>query len=315
VIYWLQQLVNGLSLGAIFALIALGYTMVYGVLKLINFAHGDILMVGAFVAIYAAMWADYYGIPPWFPLIMPISMAFCAVLGVIIEFVAYRPLRNAPRLSALITAIGVSLFLESVGQWKLGAGRKPFPKLLDDHRIEWLAENYDFIIYISDVVIFVSTLLLLVALQFVVKHTRFGKAMRAVSQDPEAAQLMGVNVNRVITWTFALGSALAGAGGVMWGMKFEAADPLMGMDPGLKAFVAAVVGGIGNVPGAMIGGFIMGLAETLVAASSIPIGKLWGSDYTIVGSNYRQALGFLVLILVLLLRPSGLFGRHEPEKV
>ncbi|MBD3176042.1 MAG: branched-chain amino acid ABC transporter permease, partial [Armatimonadia bacterium] len=152
-------------------------------------------------------------------------------------------------------------------------------------------------------------------LQFVVKHTRFGKAMRAVSQDPEAAQLMGVNVNRVITWTFALGSALAGAGGVMWGMKFEAADPLMGMDPGLKAFVAAVVGGIGNVPGAMIGGFIMGLAETLVAASSIPIGKLWGSDYTIVGSNYRQALGFLVLILVLLLRPSGLFGRHEQEKV
>lgn len=314
-IFWLQQLTNGLSLGAIIALIALGYTMVYGVLKLINFAHGDILMVGAFVAIYAAMRAAHYGIPVWFPLIMPVSMAFCAALGVVIEFVAYRPLRSAPRLASLITAIGVSLFLESVGQWKLGAGRHAFPALLSDHRIEALAERYGFYVYVSDLVIFASTLLLLVALQAIVKFTRFGKAMRAVSQDPEAARLMGVDVNRVITGTFALGSALAGAGGVMWGMKFGAADPLMGMDPGLKAFVAAVVGGIGNVPGAMVGGFIMGVAETLVAACSIPIGRMWGGDLVIVGSNYRQALGFLILILVLLLRPSGLFGRHEPEKV
>ncbi len=313
--FWLQQLANGVSLGAIIALIALGYTMVYGVLKLINFAHGDILMVGAFVAIYAAMWAERYGIPVWFPIIMPVSMAVCALLGILIELVAYRPLRNAPRLASLITAIGVSLLLESVGQWRLGAGRHPFPALMDDHRIGWLADRYGLYVYASDVVVLVATLLLLLALQFTVKYTRFGKAMRAVSQDSEAAQLMGVNVNRVVTGTFALGSALAGAGGVMWGMKFGAADPLMGMDPGLKAFVAAVVGGIGNVPGAMLGGFIMGVAETLVAACSIPVGALWGSDWVIMGSNYRQALGFLILILVLLLRPSGLFGRHEPEKV
>jgi len=315
VIFWLQQLANGLTLGAMFALIALGYTMVYGVLKLINFAHGDVLMVGAFVAMYAALWADHFGVPPYFVLITPIAMGVCALVGVVIERVAYRPLRSAPRLAALITAIGVSLFLESAGQWRLGAEPYGFPELIANHQLAWLKHSTGVHLMVCDVVIIGSTVALLIGLQLIVRYTRFGKAMRAVSQDQAAARLMGVAVDRVIMGTFALGSALAAAGGVMWGMKYGAIDPIMGLEPGLKAFVAAVVGGIGNIPGAMAGGFLMGIAETLVVGINVPLGTLWGSDYILKGSDYRQALGFLILILVLLLRPSGLFGRRQPDKV
>ncbi len=312
---WLQPLANGLSFGAILALIALGYTMVYGVLKLINFAHGDILMVGAFVALYAAMWAERYGMLPYLVLLMPVSMGVCALLGVIIERIAYRPLRNAPRLAALITAIGVSLFLESAGQWRLGAGQQAFPLVIEDRAIESIKQATGVYVYVSDVVIVAMTLILLAGLQLIVKYTRFGKGMRAVSQDRDAARLMGVPVDRVIMGTFALGSALAAAGGIMWGMKFKQIDPMMGLQPGLKAFVAAVIGGIGNIPGAMVGGLLMGLAEALVVRIRWEVGALWGSDYVFKGSDYKEALAFLLLIVMLLVRPAGLLGKHEAEKV
>lgn len=312
--YWAQQVLNGISLGAIFALVALGYTMVYGVLRLINFAHGDVLMVGAYVAFYGALWAERYGIAPYFLFLTPLAMGACALVGMAIERVAYRPLRNAPRLAALITAIGVSLLFESVGQWRLGAEPRAFPAVIHDVAIEPIKNLTGLYVHASDVVVLLSTLVLLVSLQLVVRYSRFGKAMRAVSQDRDAARLMGVPVDRVVAGTFALGSALAGAGGIMWGMKFGSINPLMGMEPGLRAFVAAVIGGIGNIPGAMLGGFVMGMAETLVAAVRVNIGALWGADLVVKGTDYRQALAFLVLILVLLLRPTGLFGRREGSR-
>ncbi len=312
---WLQPLANGLSFGALLALIALGYTMVYGVLKLINFAHGDVLMVGAFVAVYTAAWAERYGIGPYMVLLMPVSMGVCALLGIVIERVAYRPLRNAPRLAALITAIGMSLFLESAGQWRWGATPRAFPVMIEDSAIQPIKEATGVYLYVSDVIIVATTLVLLVGLQLIVKYTRFGKGMRAVSQDRDAARLMGVPVDRVIMGTFALGSALAAAGGILWGMKFGQVDPMMGLQPGLKAFVAAVIGGIGNIPGAMVGGLLMGLAEALVVRVRWDVGALWGSDYLRKGSDYKDALAFLILIVMLLVRPAGLLGKHETEKV
>ncbi len=311
---WIQHILDGLSLGAIFALIALGYTMVYGVLRLINFAHGDVLMVGAFVASWVALWLAYFGIAPYLALVTPVAMGACALVGIAIERIAYRPLREAPRLAALITAIGISLLLESGGQWLLGAEPRAFPQLLADRPIGWM-KAMGLYMRLSDVVILGLTLLLLAGLHLVVRRTRFGKAMRAVSQDREAARLMGIPVDRVVMGTFALGSALAAAGGVLWGMKFQAIEPLMGLEPGLRAFVAAVVGGIGSIPGAMVGGFLMGVAETLAAPVAIPLGKLWGSEWVLRGTDYRQAFAFLILILVLLLRPSGLFGKQERPKV
>jgi branched-chain amino acid transport system permease protein len=311
---WIQHILDGLSLGAIFALIALGYTMVYGVLKLINFAHGDVLMVGAFVASWVAAWALYLGVAPYLWLVTPLAMGVCALVGIAVERIAYRPLRNAPRLAALITAIGISLLLESGGQWLLGAEPRAFPQLIDDRTIGWL-KGIGLYMKVSDVVTLGLTLALLAGLHLIAKHTRFGKAMRAVSQDRDAARLMGIPVDRVVMGTFALGSALAAAGGVMWGMKFQSIDPLMGMEPGLRAFVAAVIGGIGSIPGAMVGGFVMGVAETLVAPLSLPLGKLWGSEWVLKGTDYRQAFAFLILIVVLLFRPSGLFGKQERSKV
>lgn len=311
---WIQNILNGLTLGAVFALVALGYTMVYGVLKLINFAHGDVLMVGAFAAAWAAAWALHFGIPPYLWLVTPVAMIVCALAGVAIERIAYRPLRQSPRLAALITALGISLLLESGGQWLLGAEPRAFPQLIDDHPLEWFRSR-GLYVNLSDAVILGVTLLLLGTLHLVVKRTRFGKAIRAVSQDRDAARLMGIAVDRVILGTFALGSGLAAAGGVMWGMKFGSIDPLMGMEPGLRAFVAAVVGGIGSIPGAMAGGFLMGLVETLVAPLSVPLGKLWGSEWVLKGTDYRQAIAFVVLIVVLLFRPAGLFGKSERSKV
>ena len=297
----LQQLVNGLALGSILALIALGYTMVYGILRFINFAHGDIFMLGAFAGFYLA---PKIGMLVPLPsvagalAVLVIVMAICAALGVVIERLAYRPLRRQPKLTMLITAIGVSLFLENAGQFVFGAAPKKFPQILPAYplpKFGGLSFNSNQIIVIA------VTGLLLVALRFVVLHTRMGRAMRAVSFNPEAAALMGVNTDVVISFTFALGSALAAAAGILFAINYPSIDPLMGILPGLKAFVAAVLGGIGNLPGAALGGIIIGITETLV------------SGY--ISSTYRDAIAFAVLILILLVKPSGLLGKKEVDKV
>ncbi len=298
---FLQQLLNGLSLGAIIALIALGYTMVYGVLRFINFAHGDIFMIGAFIGFYCApLVSKFLPLPGMagFLFLMLAAMAACAVLGIVIERLAYRPLRNRPKLIVLITAIGVSLFLEYTGQWLFGADPKPFPELITDRS---LIDIGSLSISVGQVLVLGSTVLLLLCLRFIVMKTKIGTAMRAVSCNPEAAALMGINVSVVISFTFGTGSALAGAGGILYAMNFPSIDPLMGIMPGLKAFVAAVLGGIGNLPGAAIGGFVLGITETFVGASAL--------------SSYRDAIAFAILILILLLKPSGILGKAEVEKV
>jgi branched-chain amino acid transport system permease protein len=296
-----QQLINGLAFGSILALIALGYTMVYGILRFINFAHGDIFMLGAFSGFYLApKIALFIPLPSILGalVVMGISMAVCAVLGVVIERFAYRPLRKQPKLTMLITAIGISLFLEYTGQFVFGAAPKKFPEILPTFpiaKIGGLSFNSNQILVIA------VTITLLVALRFIVLKTKIGTAMRAVSFNPEAAALMGVNTDIVISFTFALGSALAAAAGILWAINYPAIDPLMGILPGLKAFVAAVLGGIGNLPGAALGGIIIGVTETLV------------SGY--ISSTYRDAIAFAVLILILLVKPSGLLGKKEIEKV
>ena len=289
----IQQLVNGLSLGAIYALIALGYTMVYGIIKLINFAHGDVMMVGAFVGFFSiALLGTNIAVA------MLIAMAVCALLGIIIEKVAYRPLRNSTRIASLITAIGVSLLLEYLTIFLLGPNQKIFPDTA------FVIKAYDIAglsILNKDVFVFVSAVILMLVLQYIIKYTKTGKAMRAVSLDMEAAVLMGISVDKTISMTFAIGSALAAAAGVMVGVYYGAINPLMGIIPGLKAFVAAVLGGIGIIPGAMVGGFVIGLLETLVSG--------YGN------SLYRDAVSFGVLILILLVKPTGLFGKDTGEKV
>ncbi|HVU28544.1 MAG TPA: branched-chain amino acid ABC transporter permease [Verrucomicrobiae bacterium] len=300
-IEFLQQLINGLAFGSILALIALGYTMVYGILRFINFAHGDVFMLGAFSGFYLA---------PKIAMILPlpsvaggilvsiVSMAICAAIGVLIERLAYRPLRHQPKLTMLITAIGVSLFLEYTSQFIFGAAPKKFPEILPAFP---LAKIGGLNLNSNQIVVFVVTVLLLIVLRFIILKTRIGTAMRAVSFNPQAAALMGVNTDIVISFTFALGSALAAAAGILWAINYPAIDPLMGILPGLKAFVAAVLGGIGNLPGAALGGLIIGVTETLV------------SGY--ISSTYRDAIAFAVLILILLVKPSGLLGRKEIEKV
>ena len=299
---WLsQQLINGLALGSIYALIALGYTMVYGVLRFINFAHSDVLMLGAFSAYFLAPHVarvfpaeSYVGAF----VIICISAAICALLGILIEFFAYRPLRNRPKLTVLITAIGVSLFLEYTGQSVFGAAPKSFPQLIPVYPIAHLG---GLSVTSNQIIVLTVTGLLLVALRFIVLRTKIGMAMRALSFNPEAAALMGVNTDIVISFTFALGSALAAAAGVLFAINYPAIDPLMGILPGLKAFVAAVLGGIGNLPGAVLGGLIIGTTEAFV------------SGY--ISSTYRDAIAFGVLILILLIKPSGLLGKREIEKV
>ncbi len=303
---FLQQIVNGLSLGAFYALIALGYTMVYGVLRFINFAHGDVFMIGAYCGYYLSGpmlrasekvfggWAGFVGVI----LVLVTTMAICAALGVIIERLAYKPLRHRPKLAVLITAIGVSLFLEYGGQFVFGAVPQSFPELIPDRPVGNLGS---LIITTNQVLVFVCTGLLLLGLNYIVKRTKMGLAMRAVSMNATAAQLMGVNINTVISFTFALGSALAGAAGILYSVSYPSIDPLMGVLPGIKAFVAAVLGGIGHIPGAAVGGLIIGIVETFVAAS----------DY----STYRDAIAFAILILILLFRPAGLFGKATVEKV
>ncbi|MDD4387856.1 MAG: branched-chain amino acid ABC transporter permease [Bacilli bacterium] len=290
---FLQQLVNGLSLGAIYALIALGYTMVYGIIMLINFAHGDIMMVGAYVGFFSIAILGSNIITA-----LIFAMLSCAVLGVIIEKIAYKPLRNSTRIAALITAIGVSFLLEYVTIFFLTPEQRVFPEAafpLHNYEIAGL------VISNKDMFIFVLAIVLMIILQYIIKRTKTGKAMRAVSLDQEAAILMGINVDKTISITFAIGSALAAAAGVMIGLYYNTINPLMGIIPGLKAFVAAVLGGIGIIPGAMVGGFLMGILETMVSG--------YGS------SLYRDAVAFGVLILILLIKPTGLFGKNTGEKV
>ncbi|MGJ3221435.1 branched-chain amino acid ABC transporter permease [Geobacillus thermoleovorans] len=289
----IQQLVNGISLGSIYALIALGYTMVYGIVRLINFAHGDVFMIGSFVGFYAV---TMLGVG-FFPALL-LAMAACAVLGVVIERIAYKPLRNATRIAVLITAIGVSLLIEYVTIYLRGAQPEAYPStLLPDRNLEL----FGIVISSQSLFILGTSLVLMVLLQFIVHRTKIGKAMRAVSHDAEAARLMGINVDNTISATFAIGSALAGAAGVIFGIYYTKIEPLMGILPGLKAFVAAVLGGIGIIPGAMVGGLLLGVIESLVS----------GLGYSL----WRDGAAFVILILILIFRPAGLFGKNVREKV
>jgi branched-chain amino acid transport system permease protein len=296
---FLQQLVNGLSLGAIYALIALGYTMVYGTLQFINFAHSEVFMMGAFAALYAAMAATggESGVAPMAAVGAAVAAMVASVgLALLVERVAYRPMRKATRLNVLITAIGVSLLLQNVALLAFGTNR-PFPDLLP--RLTW--DLAGVAVRLNNVLILSVTILLMVALTFVVERTQVGRAMRAVSHSRDTAALMGIPVDRIIVFTFAIGSALAGAAAFLFVVENPRVDPQMGTTVGLKAFVAAVLGGIGSIPGAVAGGFILGLSETLV------------SGY--LASTWRDAIAFLLLIGILLFKPSGIMGKHVPEKV
>lgn len=302
----LQQIINGLSLGAIYALVAVGYTMVYGVLRFINFAHGDVFMVGAVAGLVAAtLFLGHIGSASTaaFIAVLIASMLACGLLGFLIEALAYRPLRNRPRITVLITAIGISLLLEFGFQHRavFGPDTRSFPQVLPWARTP--IELGELILRPVDLVVIGLTIALTVALTAFVKFTRTGMAIRAVSYRVDTAALMGINVNRVISITFILGSALAAAAGVFWSVKYPQVDPLMGLMPGIKAFVAAVLGGIGNIYGALIGGVLIGLIEVLA------VGYIDG------GSQYRDAIAFVILIGMLLLRPSGLLGQSLHEKV
>ena len=293
---FVQQIVNGLSLGSIYALIALGYTMVYGIVKLINFAHGDILMIGAYVGYFVLV---NMGVTPYSLLVaFLLAMLVCAVLAIIIERFAYRPLRSAPRLNSLITAIAVSLILQN-GMRVLpfvGPNPRQFPTMA--------TVNVNLgILSISNVQIIVIALsaVLMIILNYIITYTKTGKAMRAVSYDMKAASLMGISVDRTIAFTFALGAVLAAAGGVLYATAYPQIDPTMGTMPGLKAFVAAVLGGIGSVPGAMLGGYILGIAETMTKGY--------------LSSQYADAISFAILIIILLVKPSGIMGKNVREKV
>ncbi len=304
---FLQQLLNGLFQGSIYALIALGYTMVYGILRFINFAHGDVFMLGAFAALgLHLLLGPALASLPWalsLTIVMLGSMALCAALGILIELFAYRRLRHGPRLNVLITAIGISLFLEYTSQLLFGATQRPFPELIP--RITFGATG-GLTVSLTQIIVLVITVLLLVGLRFVVMKTKMGLAMRALSLNPTAATLMGVNNGVVISFTFGLGSALAAAGGILYASLYPSIEPFMGIQPGLKAFVAAVLGGIGNIPGAALGGLIIGVTETLVKGYSQHVG---------IPSGYSEGVAFVILILILVFKPSGLLGRVEREKV
>ncbi|MDB5355993.1 MAG: ABC-type transporter, integral rane subunit [Phycisphaerales bacterium] len=377
---FLQQLINGLSLGAIYALIAVGYTMVYGVLRLINFAHGDVFMVGAMMGLYVAtgsfnlfetarshplLWLPVAlvalailgilmalrvkrikthwtldvtgkvvaaaavsalimdlggrlirlsGAPSWLAFFITIvaAMVVCGCLGFVIELVAYRPLRNQPRITSLITAIGISMFLEYGGQGVFGATPQTFPDVApiahsSNSIAAWQLPQtfhvHGVTVSFADTLIVAVTLVLMAGLTWIVKYTRTGMALRAVSFRFDTAALMGINIDRIISFAFVLGSMLAAAGGVLVAVRSPSITPLMGLMPGIKAFVAAVLGGIGNIPGAVAGGFLLGLVEVLVSA------------YMPQGSQYRDAIAFVILIAILLVKPTGLFGRNLVEKV
>lgn len=287
----IQQLINGLHVGSIYALIALGYTMVYGIIQLINFAHGDILMIGAFSAYFMIS----SGMPLW--LVIIISIILCIVVGVVIEKFAYKPLRNAPRISALITAIAVSLFIENLFMVLFKPDPRPFPNNINLSSINIGGIKIEGITILTIIV----SVILMIGLELFVNKTKKGKAMKATSQDAQASTLMGININKTISMTFALGSGLAAVGGILYSMAYPLIDPYMGMMPGLKAFVAAVLGGIGIIPGAMLGGVIMGIAESLTKSY--------------ISSQLSDAVVFGILIIVLLIKPAGIFGKNTREKV
>jgi len=301
----LQQIINGLSLGSIYALIALGYTMVYGILGLINFAHSEVFMVGAYAGYYYASWLgieamEKAGQP--FPIYLAIlvliaAMFTSAVLGVSIERLAYRPLRHAPRLAPLITAIGMSLLLQNLGMLIFSPNPRRYPPILKEVRIE----AGGVIVTNVKLTIFLVTVILMIGLWYLVQKTWTGRAMRAVSVNLDAAKLMGIDTDRTISATFAIGSGLAAAGGILFGLDQITINPLMGVLTGLKAFIAAVLGGIGNIPGAVLGGVLIGLSEQLVAGYISP--------------DYRDAITFFILIVVLILRPEGILGVVRQEKV
>lgn len=292
---FLQQIINSLALGSVYALIALGYTMVYGIIGLINFAHGDIYMVGAFIGFFISVTFHFP-----FPIVLIASMAGAGLLGVFIEKVAYKPLRNSPKISLLITAIGVSFLLENGFALKsfAGAGTRSYPSSLLVQKT-WHVGGLE--VNNLQVIILLISIFLVVVLQLIVYRTKMGKAMRAASFDMEASKLMGINVDNVISVTFAIGSALAGAAGVFVGILYNTIDPYMGIMPGLKAFVAAVLGGIGIIPGALLGGVIMGLAETLAKAY--------------ISTKWSDAIAFLILIFILIVKPTGILGKKVREKV
>lgn len=287
----LQYLVNGLVQGSIYALVALGYTMVYGIIKLINFAHGEFYMIGAFIGLYLVR----THLPIY--LVFPLAMLGSGLIAVIVERLIYRPIRYAGKIPALITALGASLFFQYGGQLVIGADSKSFELPYED-RIFTLGEVS---ITSTQLIIMAVTFILMLFLWWLVKCTKMGKAMRATSFNRDAAELMGINTNQIISFTFFIGAALAGAAGVLVGMYTNTVNPLMGMIPGLKAFIAAVLGGIGIIPGAVVGGLVLGVAENLVVG-------LWVS-------TYRDAVAFAILILILLFKPSGLLGRSSREKV
>jgi len=289
----LSQFINGLQLGSIYALVALGYTMVYGIIKLLNFAHGDIIMVGGYIALFTLSMGQH-------PLIAAgLTVLGCTVLAIVIEKLAYTPLRFAPRLSLLITAIGVSILLQNLAQYIFSASGRSFPAhlLLPQGNV---TVGGVLVAYTSLITIAVS-IVSMVALTFLVRKTKLGKAMRAVSEDQGAAQLMGINVNNIITFTFAVGAALAGIGALLYGVRYPLIMPTIGAMLGLKAFVAAVVGGIGSIPGAMLGGYAIGLLEVFVTAIGL--------------SGWVDGVVFMVLICVLMVRPTGFMGRNMMEKV
>ncbi len=293
---FLQQLINGLSLGSIYALIALGYTMVYGIVKLINFAHGDVMMMGAYAGYFVLMClgATVPGLTGAFIA----AMVLCGLLAILIERFAYRPLRSAPRLNSLITAIAVELILQNLMRILpfVGPNPRPFPTMP--------VHNFTFnVVSVSTttLIVIITSAVLMILLNFIVNHTKTGKAMQAVSYDLQASALMGINVNRIIAVTFLIGSILAGAGGVLYATAYPLIDPMMGYIPGLKAFVAAVLGGIGSIPGAMAGGIILGIAETLTKGY--------------LSSQYADAISYGILIVILLIKPTGLFGKKTSVKV
>ena len=295
---FIQNIIHGLAQGSVYSLVALGYTMVYGVLQFINFAHSDIFMLGAFAGIYFAAWFGGIHSPVLLVCLVTIgSMVSCSTIALLVERIAYRPLRSAPRLNVLITAIGVSLFLENLGQIVFGADPRVFPELIST---ESLLDG-DLVINNIQVSVILISAGLMVVLHHIVQHTKVGTAMRAVSFDIEIASLMGIPTDRVISFTFLIGACLAGSASILYGLSYPKVEPLLGVMIGLKAFVAAVFGGIGNIRGAAVGGIVLGLAETFTVYY--------------ISSTFRDAIAFALLIGVLLLRPSGLFGAVKREKV
>ncbi len=292
---FLQHLANGISLGSLYALVAIGYTMVYGILRLINFAHGDIFMLSSYIAFYGvAMF-----LLPWW-IAFPLAVLLTALVGILVERSAYKPLRKVPRIQLFTSAVAVSFLLENLGIVIFGGRPKAFerPAVLDTS-----IQIGDTLIISYTPITIVVAFLLFGALMAFVRKTKYGMAMRALSKDIETTSLMGVNTNRIITISFAIGSALAAAGGILWAIKFPQINPLMGVMPGLKAFIAAVLGGIGNLAGAVIGGFLLGIAEIMLVAFMPEL------------AGYRDAFAYTILILLLLLRPTGIMGEVQPEKV